>query len=394
MSDPIFSELRDLIEQTGPAKAIDRLCDWLKERKEFHSLFYALLMKKRQELGVSPIPTAPSQDMPLEAQTAFEEGIREAGRYVGDLCLEAGNIPQAWVFFRMLSEPGPVEKALDAYQPGSDEDVQPFVQIAFYEGVNPRKGIDLILSRYGLCNAITTMSSPELPLSTEARQFCIRRLVQTLYRELVERLSNDIERREGKRPTGKGESPTVSEIIEGRDWLFEDEFAHIDVSHLSSVVQMSTSLDRCQELDMARELCAYGQKLSPRLKFKSDPPFDNQYGDYGVYLAILAGDKVEHGIDHFRKKAQAADPDEVGTFPAEVLVNLLLRLHREKDALAIAREHLAKVENRQLSCPSIVELCQRANDYKTLAELAEQQADTVHFLAGMIAEKDAPTQHS
>jgi hypothetical protein len=238
------------------------------------------------------------------------------------------------------------------------------------------------------------MSSPELPLSTEARQFCIRRLVQTLYRELVDRLSNDIERREGKRPAGKGESPTVSEIIEGRDWLFEDEFAHIDVSHLSSVVQMSTSLDRCQELDMARELCAYGQKLSPRLKFKSDPPFDDQYGDYGVYLAILAGDKVEHGIDHFRKKAQAADPDEVGTFPAEVLVNLLLRLHREKDALAIAREHLAKVENRQLSCPSIVELCQRANDYKTLAELAEQQADTVHFLAGMIAEKDAPTQHS
>src|SRR5205807_1841018 len=149
--------------------------------------------------------------------------------------LEAGNIPQAWVFYRMLSEPAPVEKALDAYQPGADEDVQPFVQIAFYEGVNPRKGIDLILSRYGLCNAITTMSNPELPLTPEARQFCIRRLVQTLNRELVDRLSNDIERREGKRPTGKGESPTVSELIEGRDWLFEDEFAHIDVSHLSSV---------------------------------------------------------------------------------------------------------------------------------------------------------------
>jgi hypothetical protein len=387
MSEAIFAELRHQIANEGPAEAIDHLCDWLRERKEFHSLFYALLMKKRQALGVSPIPTAPSQDMPAEAQVAFEEGIREAGRYVGNLCLEAGNIPQAWVFFRMLSEPGPVETALDAYQPGPDDDVQPFVQIAFYEGVNPRKGFDWILGRFGLCNAITTMSSQELPISAEARQHCIRRLVQTLYHELVERLANDIERREGKRPVGKEGSLTVTELLEGRDWLFEDEFAHIDVSHLSSVVQMSTSLDRCEELNLARELCAYGQRLSPRLKFKSEPPFEDQYGDYGVYLAILAGDKVEQGIEHFRKKAREADPDEVGTFPAEVLVNLLLRLHREKDALAVARDHLTKVENRQLSCPSVVELCQKANDYQTLAELAEQQGDTVHFMAGLIAGK-------
>ncbi|MFL5244012.1 MAG: hypothetical protein ACJ8FY_18065 [Gemmataceae bacterium] len=387
MSEPIFTELRDQFSKEGPTKAIDRLCDWLRERKEFHSLFYALLMKKRQQLGVSPIPTAPSQDMPAEAQAAFEEGIREAGRFVGNLCLEAGNIPQAWVFFRMLSEPGPVEKALDAYQPGPDDDVQPLVQIAFYEGVNPRKGFDWILGRFGLCNAITTMSSQEIPITVEARQHCIRRLVQTLYRELVERLANDIERREGKRPVSKNGSLTVTELLEGRDWLFEDEFAHIDVSHLSSVVQMSTSLDRCEELNLARELCTYGQRLSPRLKFKSEPPFEDQYGDYGVYLAILAGDKVEQGIEHFRKKARSADPEEVGTFPAEVLVNLLLRLHREQDALAVAREHLTKVENRQLSCPSVVELCQKANDYATLTELAEEQGDTVHFLAGMIAGK-------
>src|SRR5262249_39022347 len=132
MSEPIFTELRDQIAKEGPAKAIDHLCDWLREKKDFHSLFYALLMKKRQELGVSPVPTAPTQDMPTEAQAAFEEGIREAGRYVGNLCLEAGNIPQAWVFFRMLSEPGPVEKALADYLPGPDDDVQPYVQIAFY----------------------------------------------------------------------------------------------------------------------------------------------------------------------------------------------------------------------------------------------------------------------
>ena len=96
------------------------------------------------------------------------------------------------------------------------------------------------------------------------------------------------------------------------------------------------------------------------------------------------GDKVEEGIAHFRKKADEADPETIGTYPAQVLVNLLLRLNRLPEALAVARRHLASADGRQLSCPSISELCQRANDYGTLAEVAREQGDAVHFVAGMI----------
>src|SRR5208282_3654142 len=132
-------------------------------QKDYGGLFYALLMKKRHELGVLPVPTSPSQDLPVAVHQDYEEAIRGAGRLVCRLYLDEGNIPQAWPYARMLGEPQPVAAALDQYRPAEGEDIQQLVHIAFYEGVNPRKGFDWILDRFGLCNAITTLSSQELP---------------------------------------------------------------------------------------------------------------------------------------------------------------------------------------------------------------------------------------
>jgi hypothetical protein len=97
---------------------------------------------------------------------------------------------------------------------------------------------------------------------------------------------------------------------------------------------------------MARELCEYGQRLSGRFVSPGDPPFEDQYRAIGIYLAILAGDNVEEGLDYFRQQAEQADPETVGTYPAQVLVNLLLRLDRPAEALAVARKYLANADNR------------------------------------------------
>jgi hypothetical protein len=391
MDAALFEELEQTLATKGSTTAIDRLCTLLRERKDYSGLFYALLMKKRHELGVSPLPTGPAQDLPERVHQPYEDAIREAGRLVGGLYLEEGNIPQAWAYFRMLGEPDPVKAALDRVQPGEGEDCQQLVDIAFHQGVHPTKGFDLILQRYGLCSAITTASGIEFPPGSEVRQHCIKRLVRALYAELCDRLKVDIERREGQAPAVH----TVREIMAGRDYLFEDEFYHVDVSHLQAVVQMSVHLAAGEELQMARELCAYGQRLSPRFRHAGDPPFEDHYADYAVYLATLAGDRVDEGIAHFRRKAENADPDTVGTFPAEVLINLLLRLDRPGEALAAARRFLAKVDDRQLTCPGIQELCQRVNDYRTLAEVARERQDPVHFVASLIAANNSqPTTAS
>ena len=80
-----------------------------------------------------------------------------------------------------------------------------------------------------------------------------------------------------------------------------------------------------------------------------------------------------------------ADPETVGTFPAEVLVNLLLRVNRPAQALTVARRFLTRPQSTPPSCPSIVELCRMTGDYKTLSEVAREQGDPVHFMAGLLA---------
>lgn len=383
MTATSFDDLQKTASTQGPAAAIDRLCDDLRGNKEYGSLFYALLMKKRHELGVSPIATGSNQDLPPDVHQRFEEGIRDAARTVGNLYLEEGNVPQAWAYFRMLGEIGPVYSVLDKLEPGQDEDAHPLIDIAFHQGVHPQKGFDWILDRYGICSAITTLGGGEVPFAPEVKNYCIKKLVRALHSELMERLKAEIAHKQGFAPTGKN----VSELIAGRDWLFDEDCYHIDISHLSSVVQMSTQLDNCEELKLARELCAYGKKLSPRFNLQADPPFENLYVDYDMYLAVLTGDDAPDGIAHFTKKADEADPNEIGTFPAEVLVNLLLRLDKPKEALAIARKHLAAAGDQRLSCPSIVDLCQKTGDYRTLAEVAREQNNPVNFVAGIIAAK-------
>jgi hypothetical protein len=385
MNSAVFDDLAKMMAQNGPAAAIDKLCQTLREKKDYSSLFYALLLKKRFELGVSPIPTGPAQELPEESHEPYEEAIRMAGREVGSLYLEQGDIPRAWVYFRMLGENEAVKAALDKYQPQENDDVQQLVDIAFHQGVNPQRGFDLLLDRFGICSAITMVGSQEMGMPGDVRDYCIRKLVRALHAELCQRLKAEIAHREGSPP----EASTVKDLIAGRDWLFADDFYHIDISHLGAVVQMSIFLGGGEELAMARELCEYGKRLSPRFLGVGESPFENQYQDYAIYLAALAGDAVEEGIAHFQAKVNKADPENEGTRPAEVLVNLLLRLDRPEEALAVARRHLASVNSRPLGCPSIVELCQRTKNYQALADIAREQGDLVHFVAGLVAEKES-----
>ena len=155
-------------------------------------------------------------------------------------------------------------------------------------------------------------------------------------------------------------------------------------SKLSSVVQFAMHLPPCPEHDLARELCEYGERLSPNLQGDTHPPFENGYADYKVYLDVVGDRNRDAGINHFKAKLPAAK--EMGnTLPAEVLVNLLLRIDRLPEAVAVARENLADAGEQELTCPPLAELARRANDYQTLAAAAEANNDPVTFLAGLIA---------
>lgn len=387
-----FDALDHELASHGPAAAIDWLCRHLEDIKDYGNLFYALLLKKRHELGVSPVPTEAASALPEALHEPYEDAIREAGRRVGRLFLETGDIPRAWMYFRMLGEPEPVAQALEQRVLAEGEDCQPLIDVAYHQGVHPRKGFDWILERYGICNAITTLSGSEFP-DPSVREYCIRQLVRALYEQLRQRLADDLAQRTGTEPSAE----SIRQLLTEHEWPAIEDYYHVDVSHLSSVVQMSVALPPGEELNLARELCLYGRRLSSRFLYPGDPPFEDTYRDYGIYLDVLASENVEAGLAHFRAKVETADPETIGTYPADVLVNLLLRLKRPTEALAIARRYLAKADTGRPGSPSLAELCRLATDYETLAEVSRERNDPVHFLAGRIAAtrpKDDPSPAS
>jgi hypothetical protein len=380
MPDPIFDELQDALEHDGPSVALEHLCRRLTERKDFHNLFYAILVQKRHTLGVSPIPSGPSSDLPAEKLPAYEEGIREAAREVGRLFLSDGNIPHAWAYFRMIGETDSIKAALATATPSADDDIHPLIDIAYFQGVHPRRGFDWILDRNGMCNAITTLSGADVNLPDDVREHCIQRLVRALYEELSGRLRNAVETKSGVVPP----TESVRELLQNHPWLCEDAFPHIDTSHLSAVAQMSLYLPRCPELDLARQLCEYGMRLPPTFQPAGDSPFEDFYRAHAKYLAAIAGSDTVEGVAYFRSRLGDGAQVE-NTRPAEVVVNLLLRLDRPADAIAVARQHLSAADGQFLTCPSVMELCRRLNDYENLSAVARERDDPVHFLAGLLA---------
>ena len=135
-----FDRVRAALAAQGPAAAADALIEEMRAAGDYNGLFYALLLKKRVELGVSPFPTGPSSELPPETHQPYEDAIRDAGRHVGHLFLERGEFPKAWSFFRMLNEPEPVREALANYDPPPDADIYPVIEIAWQNGVLPKKG--------------------------------------------------------------------------------------------------------------------------------------------------------------------------------------------------------------------------------------------------------------
>ncbi len=374
-----YDRLRKTIASQGPSDAVEQLCGELRELGDLDALFYGLLMKKRVELGVSPFPTGSSAELPPKTHEPYENAIRDAGRHVGQEFLKRNDLRKAWFYFNMLGEPEPVRAHIDSLELTDSDDVQPVIEVALYHGVHPAKGFDLVVQRYGICNAITTYSGQDFSRNPPAKQHAIRALVRTLDAQLRERLKTDVEGRGGS----VSEGASVSEVVQAHPELFEEGAYHIDTSHLSSVVQFALEMDAGPERTLARGLCEYGERLSDTFKFASDPPFEKSYADYKILLEVLDGVNVEAGLKHFRDKIEPAKA-EGNTFPAEVYVNLLTKLERKADALAIAKQYLAG-ETRQLSCPGVYELCQQASDFVGLAEAAKSRGDGVNFLAGLIA---------
>ncbi len=382
MSDATFQELEELNARSGSAATIDRLIESMRESKNYDRLFDALCLKAKFELGLPLIQPTAFDDVTPDKQHDFEERYISAAREVGELFLEAGNIPQAWMFLRTIREPEKVAAAIDALDARREpsEETEALINIALYEGANPVKGLEIMLHTNGTCNTITALdqSIHQLPPADRAKAAAL--LVDTLYEDLAATVRTEVEQRMAMLPPGA----PLRELIAGRDWLFADGNYHIDVSHLNSVVRFARSLETGDShLDKVIELAEYGACLEQQFQYPGDPPFEDFYPAHVQFFKAMADQNRDEAIDYFREKLDAEPDAEDKPMLAYVLVDLLLRCDRQEDALGVAQEYLRDVEDAGGGF-SFAGLCRDAGRLDTLREVARDRGDLIRFTAGLV----------
>lgn len=387
MDSSLFEDAERFVREAGPVAGLERLGQRLEAAKEYHRLFDILSLKARIELGLPPLRRLSGSDCSPEVRTKYEDALEAACRRVGMLWLEAGDYPAAFHYLNMLGDLAPLKEALHRWKPASDEvdedEFDRMIELCIVHGVHPARGVELVLARRGTCQAITTTEGvlhQEFP--AEVKEACVRLLVRALHRELLDRLAAEVEQREKSKPP----MANVGMLLQGRDWLFEQEAYHIDTSHLSSVVRMARLLPKGEELFLAIQLCEYGRRLSPRYHYSEPEPFSRIYNDSLLYFRAIAGMETAKAVEHFRRKADELAPEEFGFSPAETLVNLLVRLKRFDEALDFAARRLNEhAGGAGLGCPSVNELCLQAGKLDRLGELARNRRDLTSFAGALAA---------
>jgi hypothetical protein len=375
MEQDTFAELEQAFRSAGPAAVFDLLIGQAMRTKDYRMLFGTRMMQIRHDLGLPLIETEPAINLSGERLAAYENALNKAARETGELFLADGDIVSAWTYFKALGDAAPVAAAIEKIDGG--EQLDRVIEIAFHERVHPRKGFELILAHHGICRAITLFA---VNRDYTSRQACLQLLVRSIYGQLTAALKETIASVEG----AQSDNASLTELIAGRPWLFEGTSSYVDSTHLTAIVRFTPELEDPDSLRMAAEMADYGQCLAPMFHFRGDSPFEDTYADHAVYLRALLGQGVDQAVAHFRKKATDAISALGDTTPAEVLIELLVRLGRHGEAIETSLQFFPSSRANPLSCASAIQLCQMAGDYRQLRNLARERGDLLAFSAAVI----------
>ncbi len=386
MSDTLFDQLKQTQQSSGTKAAIEELISTLRKQKNYDRLFEALLLRHRLEMGL-PLAQPTGLDVPEEHRKTFEDHYINTAREVGDLFLQEGNIPKAWPYLRTIGETEKVREALEQLSTNreADEETEQYIGIALHEGAHPVKGLELMLKTYGICNTITTFDQAlqQQLLSQEDQRQAAAILVRELYEDLTHTIQHEVSQKIAMVPPGA----SIRELIAGREWLFENDNYHIDVSHLNSVVRFARSFNQdTPELSKVIELCDYGSKLSAQFQYPADPPFDEFYPAHLHFFKVLAGENTDEHLKYFQSRLDSEPDEEDKPYFAIVLVDLLMRLGRLNDAVDAATPYLCQVNDVSDNGFSYARLCQKAERYDAWQSACQQAGDYVGYAAAVIQE--------
>ncbi len=372
MPEDAFETIDQLLRSGDGAGTFRFLIERFRGAGDYRALFEARLMSKRLEMGLPLFQLRDLSGLPGEVQEAYGNAVTAVAREVGELFLADGDLVSAWPYLRATGDTARMAEAIEQVQAGEHSD--PIIEIAFQEGVHPSKGLDLILQKYGICQALSALGMAAVP---KDREKCIGLLARHIHAEILERIGRAIEQAEGAAAAGT----TIAERIAGREWLFGEYNSYVDTSHLVSILQYSPEVADRELLLLFHDLCIYGKNLSPQFRVQGQPPFEDVYEDFDHYVLALAGESPDEHLEYFRRKAAHADPERAGTLQAQLLVKLLVSLGRPEEALAAALEYFPEARANELACPPAMELCHLAKSFDRMRGLARERGDLLNYVA-------------
>lgn len=381
MQNSVFDSLDQLASDNKTDELINQLIQQLEEREEYHKLFDAKMLQKKHELDLSLSHPSSLQDVPEAYRKEVETTYIEAARDVGEKFIAAGDLSSAWMYLQVIREPEKLAAAIDELPDQIDdyEQMEEILQIALYQGVNPEKGVKIMLNGHGTCSTITALDQSLPQMEQKHRMACAKIMVKSLYEDVTGAVRRHVEQKVPMLEPGT----SLKELITGRDWIFEGGNYHVDVSHLNSVVRFARSIETpADELDLARQLAMYGSMLDRTLQYDGEPPFEDFYTSHLHFLNVLVDKNREEGLQYFRDKL-AAEPDEQDKpLLAYVLVDLLMRSERLDEAVEISAQYLSNL-NDEVSI-SFDELCVKAGKTDVLMNVRKEQNDLVGYAAALL----------
>lgn len=379
MPDSLFDQLQSDLSRGGTDAVLAHVADKLREEKKFHELFEALKMQVRRKLALPVTYASGGDDLPEEKRNQLEEGLLAACREVGTLLFKEGKIREGWMYLRPVGERKEAVALLAEITPNEDN-TEELIEVALHEGVDVGRGYGLVLKNYGTCNAITTYDSSVARRPRQEQVPAARLLLEQVHADLVANVKADIARQEGSSPR----ETTLKDLVEDREWLFAENSYHLDTTHLASTVRIARVLSDPAELRLALDLTEYGRRLHQQFQYQGDEPFAENYAAHALYFQALLGENQDEAVKYFRTKAELLDPQYQGMVPIETYVDLLARIGRHGLALQEAIRLSPQSAHPVGIAPSLLELAERAGDYKTFLDYCQQRGDVLGYAAGLV----------
>lgn len=382
MSTP-FEEIERLAGEQGIEKSLDFLEHHFRKDKEYFKLFEVLKVRCRHRLGLPLMYSSQPDDLGEQQQRELEDGLLNACKEVGTLFLKSGQIQEGWMYLQPVGDKRLNEKLVMNVEV-DEENIDTLIEVAVSQGAAPVYGYGLLLKHYGTCNGITTFDTQAVRFDQATQRQMASKLLHHLHDELLGNVRYALQ--ESAKGSGKdvdAKAP-LGELMKSFPELTDNGAHHIDTTHLASAMRIGRLLKEEKDIAIAKQLADYGAKLDADFKYPGAPPFEETYLDHGLFYSALLGENVDEAVAHFEGKTKSVSSEEYGPVADETLVDLLVRVGRNDEALKVATERLMGNEEAMGIAPTTFEIAQDSDQLGKLMDWYKSDDDLLGFAMALL----------